>query len=91
MSPFSPLDSIASFAKSETDDEWIVPGICAYVPQVCCSLLLCFYRLKDGIDSVASQPIDQRFAFDFDNLVFMLLRPINRQHSLQFTVPCWPL
>jgi hypothetical protein len=33
--PRSPPDTIAAFAelKSIPEDEWVVPGVCAYVPQ----------------------------------------------------------
>ena len=33
--PRSPPDTIASFVgKYVSDEEWVVPGVCAYVPQV---------------------------------------------------------
>ncbi|KAF8888647.1 P-loop containing nucleoside triphosphate hydrolase protein [Infundibulicybe gibba] len=34
LCPRSPPDSLASFAPAVPGQEWIVPGICAYVPQV---------------------------------------------------------
>ena len=33
--PRSPPDALASFVGKEvSEEEWIVPGVCAYVPQV---------------------------------------------------------
>ena len=33
--PRTPPDALASFANQKvTKEEWIVPGVCAYVPQV---------------------------------------------------------
>jgi hypothetical protein len=35
MCPRSPPDAIASFTDDiPAEDEWVVPGVCAYVPQV---------------------------------------------------------
>ncbi|KAJ7598811.1 multidrug resistance-associated ABC transporter [Mycena floridula] len=31
--PRSPPDALASFATVGADEEWVIPGICAYVPQ----------------------------------------------------------
>jgi len=33
MCPRSPPDSIASFVNMVTKEDWIVQGVCAYVPQ----------------------------------------------------------
>lgn len=32
--PRSPPDALASFSEISPDEEWVVQGICAYVPQV---------------------------------------------------------
>jgi len=35
LCPRSPLDTIANFGEVKVEHEdWIVPGVCAYVPQV---------------------------------------------------------
>lgn len=48
MCPRSPPDVLASFGnlKHIPDDEWIVPGVCAYVPQ---SAWLQNATIKDNI------------------------------------------
>lgn len=33
LCPRSPPDSLASYSKTDKENGWIVPGICAYVPQ----------------------------------------------------------
>jgi len=35
LCPRSPLDTVAKFGEVKVDHEdWVVPGVCAYVPQV---------------------------------------------------------
>ena len=56
--PRTPQDAIAAFAKeSPSDEEWVVEGVCAYVPQVrVCArtrrpalAYLCFDAAEDGL------------------------------------------
>ncbi|KAJ2928533.1 hypothetical protein H1R20_g8544, partial [Candolleomyces eurysporus] len=50
MCPRSPPDSLASYAKVAPGDEWIVDGMCAYVPQAC-ALISDLEILEDGDES----------------------------------------
>jgi hypothetical protein len=60
--PRSPPDTIASFVgKYVSDEEWVVPGVCAYVPQVEWSKY--FTSIHLGLTSwvvcLAAQCVDQ--------------------------------
>lgn len=34
ISPKSPPDAVATFMRMSGEEEWLVPNMCAYVPQV---------------------------------------------------------
>lgn len=63
-SPRSPPDALAAFQNEEVaPEDWIVQGICAYVPQVRStrSFVLLIVRVENGftIECVATQCIYQ--------------------------------
>lgn len=77
LCPRSPLDAVASFVgKVVSEDEWIVPGICAYVPQA--SRL----RLSDPVPSdTRVQTAWLRNASIRDNILFELPYVEKRYHK----------
>lgn len=63
LCPRSPSDALATFTSAlVAEEEWVVQGICAYVPQVRPSGVLLLILFMSRIDSLATQCIHQEYS-----------------------------